>query len=63
MPIAYFQLPMSLNYDFTKNKGLSMDKHCGVPNTFPTRNQTSELKNQDFLPIHIRLGKTNFFLA
>ena len=23
---------------------------CGVPNTFPTRNQTFELKNQDFLP-------------
>ena len=33
------------------------------PNTFPTCNQTSELKNQYFLPIHIRLGKMTFFLA
>jgi len=45
------------------NKGLSMDKCCGVPNTFPKRNQTFELKNQDFLPICIRLGKMTFFLA
>ena len=35
---------------FYQNKGLSLDRQCGVPNTFPTRNQTSELKNQDFLP-------------
>ena len=48
---------------FYQNKGLSMDRRCGVPNTFPTHNQTFELKNQDFLPIHIRLGKTPFFLA
>ena len=48
---------------FYQNKGLSLDRRCGVPNTFPTCNQTSELKNQDFLPIHIRLGKTTFFLA
>ena len=47
---------------FYENKGLSSDRHCGVPNTFPTRNQTSELKNQEFLPIHIRLGKMTFFL-
>ena len=31
---------------FYQNKGLFTDKHCGVPHTFPTRNQTSELKNQ-----------------
>ena len=37
-----------------------MDRRYGVPNTFLTRNQTSEFKNQDFLPIHIRLGKTTF---
>ena len=48
---------------FYQNKGLSTNKSCGVPNTFPTCNQTSKLKNQDFLPIHIRLGKTSFFLA
>ena len=35
---------------FYQNKGLSLDRRCGLPNTFPTRNQTSELKNQDFLP-------------
>ena len=40
-----------------------MDWHYGVPNTLPTRNQTSKLKNQDFLPIHIILKKTTFFLA
>ena len=40
-----------------------MDKHYGVPNTLPARNQTSELKNQDFLPIHVRLGKMKFFLT
>ena len=40
-----------------------MDRHCGVPNTFPTRNQIFELKNQDFLFVRIRLGKTLFFLA
>ena len=40
-----------------------MDKRCGVTNTFPTRNQTSKLKNQDFLSIHIRLGKMTFFLT
>ena len=48
---------------FYKNKGLSTDRHYGVPNTFPTRNQTSEFKNHDFLPVHIRLGKMTFFLA
>ena len=35
---------------FYQNKGLSLDKRCGVLNTFPTCNQTSEPKNQDFLP-------------
>ena len=65
MPIAHFQLPVSLNYDFTKTKDCVQTgiMGCGVPNTFPTRNQTSELKNQDFLPIHIRLGKIHFFLT
>ena len=48
---------------FYQNKGLSTDMRCGVPNTFPTRNQTSELKYQDFLSIHIRLEKMTFFLA
>ena len=35
---------------FYQNKGLSLDRHYGVPNTFPKRNQTFGLKNQDFLP-------------
>ena len=47
---------------FYQNKELSYDRHCGVSNTFPTRNQTSESKNQDF---HhpFRLGKTDYFLT
>ena len=48
---------------FYQNKGLFLDKRYGVPNTFPTYNQTSELKNQVFFAIHIRLGKMPFFLA
>ena len=47
---------------FYQNKGLSTDMRCREPNTFPIHNQTFEIKNQD-LPIHIRLGKTIFFLA
>ena len=35
----------------------------GVPNTFPTRNQTSKLKNQYFLPSILDLEKQPFFLA
>ena len=46
---------------FYQNKGLSLDMHCGVPNTFPTRNQTSELKNQDFLPSALDLKKKCIF--
>ena len=45
---------------FYQNKGLSLNRRCGVPNTFPTCYQTFELKNQDFLPIHVRLGKRPF---
>ena len=52
-----------LKLQFYQNKGLSMDKRCGVSNTFPTCNQTFECKNQDFLPIQIILGKTKFFLT
>ena len=48
---------------FYQNKRLYMDRRYGVPNTFPTYNQFSEPKNQDFLPIHIKLGKKTFFLA
>ena len=48
---------------FYQNKGLSLDRCCGVPNTFPTRNQNSKLKNQKFSPIRIRLGKTTLFLS
>ena len=35
---------------FYQNKELSLGRRCGVPNTFPTRNQTSELKNNIFYP-------------
>ena len=48
---------------FYQNKGLSLDKHCGVPNTFSTRNQTSGPNNQDFLAAHIRLRKMLLFLT
>ena len=58
-----FSIANVLKLWFYQNKGLSMDRCCGLPNTFPTRNQTSKLKNQDFLPISIRLGKTTFFIA
>ena len=46
---------------FYQNKGLSLDMRCGVPNTFPTYNQTSELKNQDFLPSTLDKEKCPFF--
>ena len=63
MPIAHFQLPISLNYDFTKTNDCLWTGVVGCLIPSFTRNQTSELKNQDFLPIHIRLGKTTFFLS
>ena len=34
--------------------------HCRVPNTFPTHNQTSGLKNQEFLPSTLDLEKCHF---
>ena len=34
---------------FYQNNGLSLDRRCVVPNTFPSCNQTSASKNQDFL--------------
>ena len=60
---SLFSIANVLKLRFYQNKELSTNKHCEVPNTFLTRNQTSELKNQDFLPIHIRLGKMTFFLG
>ena len=45
---------------FYQNKILSLDRRCGVPNTFSTCNQTFKLKNQEFFPMHIRLGKMNW---
>ena len=60
---SLFSIANVLKLWFYQNKGLSSDRRCGVPNTFPSRNQTSELKNQDFFPIHIRLGKTTIFLT
>ena len=35
---------------FYQNKGLSLDKRYGVPNIFPTRNQTFGPKNQEIFP-------------
>ena len=52
-----------LKLRFYQNKGLSLDKYCGVPNTFSTRNQTSGPNNQDFLVAYIRLRKMPFFLT
>ena len=45
---------------FYQNKRLSLDRRCGVPNTFPTHNQTSRPKNQDFLPSTLDLEKCPF---
>ena len=63
MPIAWFLTANVLKLRFYQNEELFMDRCYEVPNTFPTYNQTLKLKNQDFLSIHIRLGKTTFFLA
>ena len=60
--IMYFTINLR-KLRFYQNKGLSLDKRCGVRNTFSTRNQTFGLKNQDFFTIHIRLGKMPFFLS
>ena len=35
---------------FYQSKRLSLDRRCGVPNTFATRNQTFGPKNEDFMP-------------
>ena len=43
-----------------QNKGLSLDRRCGVPNTFPTRKQTFGLKNQEFLPSTFDQEKCHF---
>ena len=48
---------------FYHKKRLSTDGHYGVPNTFPHVTRFLNSKNQDFLFIRIRLGKTSFFLA
>ena len=45
----YFQSP---KIKVLPNKGLPLDKRCWVPNTFPTCNQTSGPKNQDFCHPH-----------
>ena len=48
MPIAQFLIANVQKLRFYQNKGLSLDRRYGVPKTFPTCNQTSEFKNQDF---------------
>ena len=58
-----FSIANVLKLKFYQNKGLSMDRRCGVPNTFLTRNKTSKLKDQGFLPNHVRFGKMTFFLT
>ena len=45
---------------FYQNIELSLDRCCGVPNTFVTRNQTFRLKNQDFLPSTLDQEKRHF---
>jgi len=54
---------MSLNYNFTKTKDCLRIGIVGVSTKFLTHNQTSEHKNQDFLPIQIKLGKMTFVLT
>ena len=39
-----FSIANVLILRFYQNKGLPTDRHCGVPNTFPTSNHTTELK-------------------
>ena len=63
MPKIMFLFTNLQKLMFYQNKGLSLDKHRGVPNTFRTHNQTSRPKNQEFLSIYIRLGKITFFLT
>ena len=48
MLIAWFLIANVLKLRFYQYKGLSTDMRYGVPNTFLTRNPTSELKNHDF---------------
>ena len=38
-----------------------MDRRCGVPNTFLTRNKTSELKDQDFFTQPCQIQKNDIF--
>ena len=51
-----------LKLRFHQNEGLSANKRYGVPNNFPTCNQTSELKNQDFFIRSYQIRKNNLFL-
>ena len=57
---SLFLIANILKLRFYQKKGLSTDRRCRVPNTFLTRNQTFDFNNQDFLSIHIILGKTTF---
>ena len=57
---SLFLIANILKLRFYQKKGLSTDRRCRVSNTFLTRNQTFDFNNQDFLSIHIRLGKTTF---
>ena len=60
---SLFQIANVRKFRFYQKKWLSPNRHYRVPNTFPARNQTSEFKNQDSLPIRFRLRKTTFFFS
>ena len=63
MLITCFQLPMSLNYDFTKTKDCLWIGIVGCLTPSPNVIGLPNLKIKIFLLIHIRLGKMTFFVA
>ena len=63
MPIVCFQLPMSKNYDFTKTKDYPWIGTVGFLSPSPNVTRLLNSRIKIFLSIHIRLGKTTFFLA
>ena len=63
MLIARFQLPMSLNYDFTKTKDCLRTDVMEYLIASPHVTGLSNSRIKIFLSIHIRLGKMPFFLT
>ena len=63
MPIAHFQLPVSLNYDFTKTKDCLRIDVMEYLIASPHVTGLSNSRIKIFLSIHIRLGKMPIFLT